>query len=97
MALLLELKTFLHFLNKSTFCVELQHGIHSGGGIQLFIKIQLNTLTGYLPLIISHLSYFRHCSTSRKVAVSIPDGVTGVFIDISIPVALFPWDRINLK
>ena len=24
-------------------------------------------------------SWFRHCATSRKVAVSIPDGVTGIF------------------
>lgn len=51
---------FLYFLNKDIFYVELRYGIHSGGGIQLFIKIQLNALTAYVPLIISHLSYLRH-------------------------------------
>ena len=25
-------------------------------------------------------SWLRHCTTSRKVAVSIPDGVTGIFL-----------------
>ena len=30
----------------------------------------------------------RHCTTSRKVAGSIPDGV----IDIILPTALWPWD-----
>ena len=27
-------------------------------------------------------SCLRHCATSRKVAISIPDGVIGIFIDI---------------
>jgi hypothetical protein len=31
---------------------------------------------GYFSLL---YSWFRHCVTSRKVAVSIPDGVTGIF------------------
>ena len=34
-------------------------------------------------------SWLRHCSTSRKVAGSIPDGVIGFFfIDITLPAAL---------
>jgi hypothetical protein len=31
--------------------------------------------------------WLRHCSTSRKVAGSIPDGVIGIFIEI-LPAAL---------
>jgi len=32
----------------------------------------------------------RHCATSRKVAISIPDGVIEIFIDIILPAALWP-------
>jgi hypothetical protein len=32
----------------------------------------------------------RHCATSRKVADSIPDGVTPIFIDIILPAAIWP-------
>jgi len=35
-------------------------------------------------------SWLSHCATSRKVAGSIPDGVTGIFY-ITLPVALWPW------
>jgi hypothetical protein len=34
--------------------------------------------------------WLRHCATNLKVARSIPDGVTGFFIDIILPVALWP-------
>jgi hypothetical protein len=35
-------------------------------------------------------SGLRHCSKSQKVTGWIPDGVTGVFIDIILPGALWP-------
>ena len=41
-------------------------------------------------------SWLRHCATSRKVAVSIPDGVIGFFIAIILPAALWHWGRLNL-
>jgi hypothetical protein len=36
-------------------------------------------------------SWLRHCATSWKVVGSIPDGVTGTFIDLVLPAALWPW------
>ena len=33
----------------------------------------------------------RHCATSRKVAGSIPNDVTGILIDIILLAALWPW------
>jgi hypothetical protein len=47
-----------------------------------------------LLLIINVFFYYislRHCATSRKVAGSIPDGVSRIFIDIILPAALWPW------
>jgi len=39
----------------------------------------------------------RCCVTNRKLAGSIPDGVIGeFFIEIILPIALWPWDRLNL-
>jgi len=35
--------------------------------------------------------WLRRCATNRKVAGSIPAGVSGFFIDIILPIALWPW------
>jgi hypothetical protein len=50
----------------------------------------------YIPGCTMQVQYLRHCATSRKVAVSIPDGVTGFLIDIILSVALWPWGRLSL-
>ena len=47
-----------------------------------FLQIYEKTITSsviYACLSIRSDSWLRHCATSRKVAGSIPDGVTGIF------------------
>jgi len=41
-------------------------------------------------------SWLRHCATSWKVAGSIPSSVTGIFIDIILQIALWPWGWLRL-
>jgi len=36
-------------------------------------------LTKRRPICVTHSTPWAHCATSRKVAGSIPDGVTGIF------------------
>jgi len=40
--------------------------------------------------------WLRCCAINRKVAGSIPAGVIGLFIDIILPIALWPWVRLSL-
>jgi hypothetical protein len=41
-------------------------------------------------------SWLRHYATGRKVAGSIPDGVSGIFSDLILLVALWLWGRLSL-
>ena len=40
--------------------------------------------------------WLRRCVTNRKVAGSIPDELLEFFIDIILPIALWPWGRLSL-
>jgi hypothetical protein len=37
-----------------------------------------------------------HCATDRKVAGSIPDGLTGFVVALILLVALWTWDALSL-
>jgi hypothetical protein len=42
-------------------------------------------------------SWLRHCAEILKVAGSIRSGVSGFFIDLILPVTLWPWDWLSLE
>jgi hypothetical protein len=45
----------------------------------------------HLHTLFFNICLVEHCATSRKVAGSIRDGVTGILNDIILPAALWPW------
>jgi len=35
--------------------------------------------------------WLRHCATSQRVASLMPNGAIGIFFDLILPAAQFPW------
>jgi hypothetical protein len=62
--------------------------------LSLYIDITTLLQPDWGPLMVAQ--WLRYCATNRKVADSIPDGVMGFFIDIILPIALWPWGRLSL-
>ena len=78
--------------------VELSSGLVSQSG---FLTVQDQIQKSLCPVFCFSIKivlgtavaqWLRCCATNRKVAGSIPAGVSGFFFDIKIlPIALWPW------
>jgi nitrate reductase gamma subunit len=70
---------------------------YSETNLMHFLLILL-TIKGLYMFRVEHAAaqWLRHCATNRKVAGSIPDGVTGIFHLHIVPAALWPWGRLIL-
>jgi hypothetical protein len=56
-----------------------------------YFKIKFRPVGGHAVT-----QWLRHCTTNRKVTGSIPNGVTGFFLDIILLVTLWPLGRLGL-